>query len=194
MYKIQDPISISCIQAFPAPLSAISISQSFKMVFFTSFVLSLAVASLASSRPNPRSPPDFQVTSLNTFEPSGRPESNSPYRVGFNVADPSGEGSTAFCEARWAYADATTGYPSSYLANCSDPNYAFKFVDYNNYYDFKLDVKHSTQKHGKTVTKFAQGLVDFTIIQCSHAASGFSVCNQRDGVAFPLPVYDVQKA
>lgn len=50
-----------------------------------------------------------------------------------------------------------------------------------------------SKKYGKKVTRFAKGLVTFDVIQCSHAASGFSVCNQKDGVGFPLPVYDVRR-
>jgi hypothetical protein len=213
---------------------------------FLSQALLIALATVASARP--RKPAPFQVTNLNTFEPTGRPEQVNIYRVGFNVTDPN-DSTAAFCEARWDYSEATTGYPSDYvcgfrfhvtpsfiqlrqalwklhvkmlifpsllqLANCTDASYAFKFTDYHTYYDFVLDVRHkryvspshsintlvmqtraaanalSSKKHGKKVTRSASGLVDFSIIQCSHAASGFSVCNQREGVAFPLEVYAV---
>lgn len=50
-----------------------------------------------------------------------------------------------------------------------------------------------SKKHGKKATRFAKGLVDNSIIECAHAASGFSVCNQRAGVAFLLEVYDVRQ-
>ncbi|PSN73050.1 hypothetical protein BS50DRAFT_568639 [Corynespora cassiicola Philippines] len=150
----------------------------------------IALAQLVIARPGPL--PPFQVTNLYTFEPSGRPGNANVYRVSFNVTDPSDSSST-YCETNWGITEATTGYPSNYVANCTDPSWAFKFVGYVNYYDFDLDVQHSSKKHGKKVTKYAKGVVDDTIIQCSHAASGFSVCNQRDGVAFPLPVYDVKK-
>ncbi|KAF2787608.1 hypothetical protein K505DRAFT_342795 [Melanomma pulvis-pyrius CBS 109.77] len=159
------------------------------MVSFTTIAL-LSVAQLAAAHPNP--PPAFQVTNLNTFEPSGRPGNENVYRVGFSVTDPSDSSATT-CEAVWDIAVATTGYPATYLANCTDPSYAFKFVDYHSYYDFVLDVKHTTKKHGKKTTKFAKALVDFDIIQCTHAASGFSVCSQKAGVGFALPVYGVKK-
>lgn len=81
------------------------------MVSFISLGL-LALAQYAMSLPNP---PPFQVTNLNTFEPSGRPGNVNLYRVGFNVTDPS-DSSTTFCETRWDYANATTGYPSTYVS------------------------------------------------------------------------------
>jgi hypothetical protein len=111
-------------------------------IMVSSIALTLfAIAQLGKALPNASSA--FQVTALNTFEPSGRPENSNIYRVGFSVTDPS-DSSTATCTTEWDYSVATTGYPSSYLANCTDPLYAFKFVDYKNYYDFKLDVKHIT--------------------------------------------------
>jgi hypothetical protein len=108
----------------------------------SSIILTLfATAHLAAALP--KVSPAFQVTNLNTFEPSGRPENVNIYRVAFSVTDPNDSSSTT-CAAEWDYSVATTGYPSSYLANCTDPSYAFKFVDYVNYYDFELDVKHTT--------------------------------------------------
>ena len=74
--------------------------------------LALALSPLVFSAPNP--PPAFHVTNLNTFEPSGRPGQVNLYRVGFNVSDPS-DSVTTFCETRWEYADAMTGYPSSFV-------------------------------------------------------------------------------
>jgi hypothetical protein len=50
-----------------------------------------------------------------------------------------------------------------------------------------------SKKHDKKTKRFAKGEVNLDILQCSHAASGFSVCNQKAGVAFPLPVYNVKK-
>ncbi|KAF2240498.1 hypothetical protein BU26DRAFT_525966 [Trematosphaeria pertusa] len=167
------------------------------MVAIKSLAL-LALAQLTLARPSPPSPPPaFQVTRLNTFEPTGRPEDHSPYRVGFNVTDPSDAAAT-FCETRWPYAEYNTGYPHDYLVNCTtpagtiDPAWAFKFVDYATYYNFTLDVRHTSRKHGRRTTRFAKGLVGFDILQCAHAASGFSVCNQKEGVQFPLQVYDVE--
>lgn len=112
------------------------------MTMLSSITLTLfTIAHLAVALPN--APPAFQVTNLNTFEPSGCPGNTNTYRVSFSVADPSDPSSTT-CAAEWDYSVATTGYPSSYLANCTGPSYAFKFVDYVNYYDFGLDVKHTT--------------------------------------------------
>ncbi|KAF2686443.1 hypothetical protein K458DRAFT_485722 [Lentithecium fluviatile CBS 122367] len=159
------------------------------MVALKAFIL-LAFTHLALSRPSP--PPAFQVTNLNTFEPTGRPQDTSPYRVGFNVTDPSASAMT-FCEARWPYAQAATGYPSKYLANCTNKNWAFKFVGYKSYYDFVLDVKHTRKTHGKKTTKFAKGSVSLDVVKCVHAASGFSSCNQIEGVKFPLEVYDERR-
>ncbi|KAF2276100.1 uncharacterized protein EI97DRAFT_433514 [Westerdykella ornata] len=153
--------------------------------------LSVALLALIPSTfaaPHPPTAAPFQVTNLNTFEPTGRPGSVNLYRVGFNVTDPA-DSSTAFCETQWDYADATTGWPSTYLANCTNPSYAFKFVDYHSYYDFTLDVRHKSKTHGRPTTRFAKGQVNLDILQCSHAASGFSVCNQKEGVQFPLQVY-----
>ncbi|KAF2471936.1 uncharacterized protein BDR25DRAFT_302765 [Lindgomyces ingoldianus] len=160
------------------------------MVSLKSLVI-LAFAQLVVSRPS--GPPAFQVTNLITLEPSGRPGNTSPYRVGFNVTDP-GDSSAAFCEAQWSYADRDTGYPKRYLSNCTDDSYAFKFVDWQSYYNFTLDVKHTTKGHHERTTKLAKGHVDLNILHCTHAASGFSACNQMEGVAFPLPVYDVRKS
>lgn len=84
------------------------------MVAIKSLAL-LALAQLTLARPSPPSPPPaFQVTRLNTFEPTGRPEDHSPYRVGFNVTDPSDAAAT-FCETRWPYAEYNTGYPHDYV-------------------------------------------------------------------------------
>lgn len=82
------------------------------MVSFNPLAL-LSISQLAIAVPNPS--PAFQVTSLNTFEPSGRPGNANIYRVGFNVADPS-DSSSATCEAQWDYSVATTAYPSSYVS------------------------------------------------------------------------------
>ncbi|KAF1953376.1 hypothetical protein CC80DRAFT_537593 [Byssothecium circinans] len=158
----------------------------------------LALSSLALALPSSPSPAQqpFQVTNLNTFEPSGR-DGVTPYRVSFNVTDPNtsggGEAAKTYCEARWPYAEATTGWPSKYLANCTDPSWKFRFIDYHSVWDFVLDVKHVTKKQGEKTKRFAKAPVDRTVILlCTHAGSGFSQCNQREGVPFALPVYRVK--
>ncbi|ORY09083.1 hypothetical protein BCR34DRAFT_568980 [Clohesyomyces aquaticus] len=159
------------------------------MLPFKSLLL-LAFAPLILCKPSPL--PAFQVTNLNTFEPTGRPGDLSPYRVGFNVTDPA-DATAAFCEARWPYSQRDTGFPSThYLSNCSDHSYSFRFLDWESYLNFTLDVKHIYKKPDHTrVTKIGKGHADLNILHCTHAASGFSVCNQKDGVAFPLPIYSV---
>jgi hypothetical protein len=48
----------------------------------------------------------------------------------------------------------------------------------------------SSKKNGQKTKRFAKGTVDQgNILQCSHAGSGLSICNQREGIAFPLEVY-----
>ncbi|KAF2639866.1 hypothetical protein P280DRAFT_550535 [Massarina eburnea CBS 473.64] len=88
-------------------------------MFFTKSFLAMALSSLTLTLTltlaHPSPPPQpFQVANLTTFEPSGRPESSSPYSVAFNVTDPNDEAVSTFCEARWPYAESTTGYPSHY--------------------------------------------------------------------------------
>ena len=79
------------------------------------------------------------------------------------------------------------------LANCTSPSWSFKFDDYQSVWDFVLDVRHVSKKKSKRTVKFAKGTVDEeNVLQCSHAASGFSICRQKDGVAFPLTVYDTK--
>jgi len=109
------------------------------------------------------------------------------------------------------------------LANCTDPAFSFKFENWVNYMDFTLDVKHTTYVHSfpfssksgfpsylysdyyvlthgfrgnnphSKRTKFAKAPINLDILQCSHAASGFSVCALKPGVVLELPVYDVQR-
>ncbi|KAF2447584.1 hypothetical protein P171DRAFT_227761 [Karstenula rhodostoma CBS 690.94] len=150
-------------------------------------LLSLALLPLALARPS--ASPAFEVTNLYTFEPSGR-DNVSVYRVAFNVTDPSDGGATS-CETTWPYAQWDTGYPHEFLANCTDKAWSFKLDDYQDVWDFVLDVKHvSKKKNGKKIKRFAKGTVDAEdILQCTHAGSGFSICRQREGVAFPLDVY-----
>jgi hypothetical protein len=71
------------------------------MVSFTAYAL-LAIAQLAAARPGHQASLPFQVTNLNTFEPSGRAQTDV-YRVGFNVTDPNEPPASTFCEARWNY-------------------------------------------------------------------------------------------
>ena len=53
-----------------------------------------------------------------------------------------------------------------------------------------LRLMGSSKKNGKKTKRFANGLVDDeNILLCGHAGSGFSTCNQREGVAFALEVY-----
>jgi len=85
------------------------------MVSFATLAL-LAVAQFAVARPN--SPAAFQVTNLNTFEPTGRPNQENLYHVGFTVADPS-DGSSTTCDVTWDYSQATTGYPQTYVRHIS---------------------------------------------------------------------------
>ncbi|KAL5393284.1 hypothetical protein DPSP01_000109 [Paraphaeosphaeria sporulosa] len=145
-------------------------------------VLPLALA-------HPTATTAFEVTNLYTFEPSGR-DNVSVYRVAFNVTDPS-DGSATACETTWPYAVWDTGYPHDFLANCTDKAWSFKFSDYQNVWDFVLDVKHVSRKtNGKKIKRFAKGTVDpENVLLCTHAGSGFSICTQREGVAFPLVVY-----
>lgn len=110
--------------------------------FFALSTFMSGILALPNPDANAKSYAPFQITDLNIFEPSGRPRDSSRYTVSFSVKDPS-DGSSTTCSTDWAYENAMTGYPSNYLANCTDPAYAFKFVEYNRYYDFKLDVKHA---------------------------------------------------
>lgn len=71
------------------------------MVLLASYAL-LTIAQLTAARPGRPDPLPFQVTNLNTFEPSGRVQTDV-YRVGFNVTDPSEPPASTFCEARWGY-------------------------------------------------------------------------------------------
>ena len=111
---------------------------SLRSLFIIPFV-SFAIA-LPSPDPDFKNPAPLRVSNLFTWEPSNR--NSFLYIVSFGVTDP-GDGSSTTCSTYWPYAEAYTGYPSSYLANCTDSSYAFKFVDYHNYMDFKLNMKHS---------------------------------------------------
>ncbi|KAH8707648.1 hypothetical protein GQ44DRAFT_470530 [Phaeosphaeriaceae sp. PMI808] len=106
------------------------------------FIISFVPFAIALPNPDPdfKNPAPFEVTNLFTFEPTNR--HSFFYIVSFGVSDPS-DGSSTNCSTYWPYAKAYTGYPSSYLANCTDSSYAFKFVNYKTYMDFKLDVEHS---------------------------------------------------
>ncbi|KAF9740650.1 hypothetical protein PMIN06_000373 [Paraphaeosphaeria minitans] len=130
----------------------------------------------------------FEVTNLSTFEPSGR-DNVSVYRVSFNVTDPS-DGAATSCETTWPYAEWDTGYPHEFLANCTNKGWSFKFDDYQSMWDFVLDVKHvSKKRNGKKIKRSAKGMVDDeNVLLCTHAGSGFSICRQREGVAFQLDV------
>lgn len=104
------------------------------------------------------------------------------------------------------------------LANCTSPARSFKIDDYKYVYDFVLDVEHvryafflllhlvlfvskeasklscCSKKNKKTTTRDAKSTVDHeNVLQCTFAASGFVICGQKEGVAFPLAVYDVRK-
>jgi len=79
------------------------------MLSLKTILLGVAFAPLAYSLP------PFTVDVLDIFEPTGRPGQVNLYRVAFDVTDPSGGNAKATCQTFWDYADATTGWPSTYV-------------------------------------------------------------------------------